>query len=100
MTRAHNIPVLMYHHVNASPSSLTVTADNFEQQIKALAENGYQSVGSHELAAFFNGQPLDKKSALITFDAGSLDNWVYAHQHHESYGFEAILDLISKNPII
>jgi len=95
MTRAHNIPVLMYHHVNASPSSLTVTADNFEQQIKALAENGYQSVGSHELAAFFSGQPLDKKSVVITFDDGYLDNWVYAHPVLERYGFKAILFVVS-----
>lgn len=88
---AHNIPVLMYHHVADRHESLTVTAKNFDSQIAGLVKDGYTSLGANDIANFYAGKPLPKKSVLITFDDGYLDNWVYAHPILEKHGMSAIL---------
>lgn len=88
---ANNIPVLMYHHVSDKHESLTVTAKNFESQIAGLVKHGYKSLGSKDIEGFYNNIPIPKKSVLITFDDGYLDNWVYAHPILKKYGMKAIL---------
>jgi len=94
-TMAHNIPVLMYHHVTERGGFLSVSARQFERQIKALAEGGYRSITADEFSAFLAGSPVPKKSVLLTFDDGYLDNWVYAHPVLERYGMSAILFTIT-----
>lgn len=82
----------MYHHLSAQPGSLSVTARQFESQIQGLARCGYQSLSSSQFAAFMAGTaPAPKKSVLITFDDGYLDNWVYGHPVLQRYGFSAML---------
>lgn len=88
---ADNVAVYMYHHVSGEPSSLTVTARHFESQIRGLAKRGYRSLGAADFAGFMAGKPVPKKSVLITFDDGYLDNWVYAHPVLERYGMKAVL---------
>lgn len=95
MPQAHNIPVLMFHHVTAEGGFLSVSAQQFENQMKALAEGGYSSVGADDFAAFLHGRPLPKKSVLLTFDDGYLDNWVYAHPILKRYGMTAMLFAIT-----
>ncbi len=96
MDLAHNVPVLMYHHLSDRPGSLSVTARQFESQIRGLAARGYRSLKSEEFAAFMAGTALlPKKTVLITFDDGYLDNWVYGHPVLERYGFSAILFAIT-----
>lgn len=92
---ADNIAVYMYHHISAQPDSLSVTARRFEQQIRGLACDGYTSLGAEDFAAFMRGEPMPKKSVLITFDDGYLDNWVYAHPVLQRYGFKAVLFTIT-----
>src|SRR5690606_12686643 len=91
MAHAHNIAVLMYHHVAAPAGSLTVSAPQFESQLRGLAQKGYRSLKADEFAAFLDGAPLPKKSVLLTFDDGYLDNWVYAHPVLKRYGMSAVL---------
>lgn len=92
---ANNIPVIMYHHVASKHESLTVTATNFESQIKGLAKQGYKALDSTDIADFYAGKPLPKKSVLITFDDGYLDNWVYAHPVLKKYNMKAILFVVT-----
>ncbi len=91
MPTAANLAVLMYHHVTAGPGSLAVSAQQFESQIRGLAEHGYQTIGSQQLAEFMAGKPIAKKSVLLTFDDGYLDNWVYAHPVLKRYNMRALL---------
>lgn len=95
MGHADNVAVYMYHHVCDAPGSLTVTARHFEDQIRGLARQGYRSVGADDFAAFLAGQPLPRKSVVITFDDGYLDNWVYAHPVLQRYGMKALLFTIT-----
>ncbi|HLT99111.1 MAG TPA: polysaccharide deacetylase family protein [Burkholderiaceae bacterium] len=91
METVHNIPVLMYHHVTNRGGFLDVSARQFERQIKWLAENGYTALSAEGFAAFLNGGATPKKSVVLTFDDGYLDNWVYAHPILKRYGMKAVL---------
>lgn len=95
MSLAHNIPVLMYHHVTAAGGSLAVGVRQFESQMQGLARHGWKSLGAAEFAAFMAGGPAPKKSVLITFDDGYLDNWVYAYPILQRYGLTALLFTIT-----
>src|SRR5690606_31029428 len=64
-------------------------------QVRGLSERGYRSLRAQEFAAFLEGAPLPKKSVLITFDDGYLDNWVYAHPVLKRYGMSAVLFAIT-----
>ena len=103
MKPAHNIAVLMYHHVTEHGGSLSVSAQNFEHQILGLARKGYRALRADEFAAFLDGAPMPKKSVVITFDDGYLDNWVYAHPVLARYGMTALLftvtGLIGQGPV-
>ena len=95
MAHAHNIAVLMYHHVTEHGGFLAVSARQFERQIKSLAENGYSTLSADDFSAFLEGKPFPKKSVLLTFDDGYLDNWVYAHPILKRYGMSALLFTIT-----
>lgn len=95
MEHAHNVAVLMYHHVAAQGGSLTVGVDQFDSQIRGLAKTGYHTMSAEEFAAFMAGASAPKKSILITFDDGYLDNWVYAHPVLKEYGMSAVLFTIT-----
>ena len=74
---ANSIPVLTYHHVSSSGGSLTISPENFESQIGWLAKNGYVTLTADEFARFLHGAPMPRKSVLLTFDDGYLDNYVH-----------------------
>lgn len=95
MVYANNVPVLMYHHVTAKGGSLSVSYANFESQMHGLAKNGYTTLSAQQFANFMRGQRVPKKSVLITFDDGYLDNWVYAHPVLKRYGLNAVLFAIT-----
>jgi peptidoglycan/xylan/chitin deacetylase (PgdA/CDA1 family) len=92
---AHNVPVLMYHHVSPTGGMIAVTPDTFDAQIRRLAESGYRSLTTAEFAAHQQGQPVPEKSVLITFDDGYLDNWVHAHPILARYGMKATIFLVT-----
>lgn len=95
MTTAHTVPVLMYHHVSPTPGAITCSPANFEDQLKWLARLQYRSLTSTEFAGHLNGLPVPKRSVLITFDDGYLDNWVYAYPLLKKYGFNAVIFLVT-----
>ena len=48
MKQAHNVPVLMYHHVTPRAGMITASPQVFEQQIAGLARAGYRSLDTRE----------------------------------------------------
>lgn len=95
MKAAHTVPVLMYHHVSPSPGAITCSPANFEDQLRWLSERNYRSITTAEFADHLNGKAAPKKSVLITFDDGYLDNWVYAYPLLKKYGFNAVIFLVT-----
>jgi peptidoglycan/xylan/chitin deacetylase (PgdA/CDA1 family) len=96
MTRsARAVPVLMYHHISTSPGMITVSPGHFAAQMAHLASAGYTTIGSTQLAAYLAGEPLPKKSVMLTFDDGYLDNWVHAHPVLQAHGLTALCFLVT-----
>jgi peptidoglycan/xylan/chitin deacetylase (PgdA/CDA1 family) len=95
MKTAHNVPVLMYHHVRPGGGMIAATPAHFESQIARLARAGYTSLTADRFAAHLAGEPVPEKSVLITFDDGYLDNWLYAHPVLQRYGMHAVMFVVT-----
>ncbi len=87
------LPILMYHHVSPAPGLVTVAPETFRAHMAWLALHGYTTVGCQDVGNFLAGQPLPKKSIVVSFDDGYLDNWVYAHPVLQEFGQKAVLFL-------
>jgi peptidoglycan/xylan/chitin deacetylase (PgdA/CDA1 family) len=85
----------MHHHVSPSPGMITVSPENFESQIAWLANNGWTSLTLEQYAEFLAGKPVPRKSIVITFDDGYLDNWVYAHPILQKYSMHAVVFVVT-----
>jgi peptidoglycan/xylan/chitin deacetylase (PgdA/CDA1 family) len=76
-----SILVLLYHHfmdedVPEERYSTTVTSAQFEDHIKTLAENGYNSISLEDLKAYIeDGKALPKNPYMITVDDGYDGNY-------------------------
>ena len=92
---ANSVPVVMYHHVSSSGGPLTISPENFESQIKWLANNGYVTLSADEFARFLRGARMPHRSVLLTFDDGYLDNYVHAHPVLLRYGLNAVMFLVT-----
>jgi peptidoglycan/xylan/chitin deacetylase (PgdA/CDA1 family) len=93
--RAVDLPILVYHHVvpgRASGSELTrtlfVTPGGFEQQLKYLKENGYQTVSFADLADCLEyGVTLPERPVILSFDDGWENQFQYGFPLLQKYGF-------------
>ncbi|QBY42874.1 polysaccharide deacetylase family protein [Arsenophonus nasoniae] len=94
---AITIPILMYHHVSPSPGLVTLSPKTFTQQMTWLANSGWKTLSTKELEQFYQGKPFPRKSVMITFDDGYLDNWVYAFPVLEQLQLKASIFLITKD---
>lgn len=94
VTYEFRLPVLMYHHVvpdGHKCNEMTVTAGRLEQDLRWLAENGYETVLPRELAA---GAPLPEKPVLITFDDGYRSNYELAYPLLQKYQAKAAIAIM------
>ena len=87
------VPILMYHHLSEDvTNSEMVSPEQFEAQIRALSEAGYNGVSFDELQAYvLRGEPLPEKPVVITFDDGYRSNYTLAYPILQKYGMEATI---------
>lgn len=91
------VPMLMYHYIGNNPDpkdlardTLSVTPDKFEEQIKYLKENGYQTTTLDTLyAALRKTVVLPEKSVILTFDDGYIDFYYNAFPILQKYNTRA-----------
>lgn len=95
MSHAGALPVLMYHHVSPSPGLVTVSPEIFQAHMQALVAAGWSSISTKQLEDYFAGKPLPKRSVLITFDDGYLDNFIYAHPVLQALGLQATMFVVT-----
>ena len=82
-----NVPILMYHYIDATPpvmgpsaSGLTVRTKAFELQMDFLAKNGYHTLTLEQIYAAMAGlASLPTKPVALTFDDGGLDDYTVAY---------------------
>lgn len=100
------IPVLMYHHFSDDPgeaaSPMAVTSSTFEEQLKYLKEQNFNTLTYDEYVDILNGrQPMAAKPVLITIDDGYESNYVIAYPLLKKYGLKASINVVvSSNPDI
>jgi len=104
------IPVYMYHSVGIPNQKwqwnhLTCPYTIFEKQMKWISKFGYKTITLSELYDYiFNNKKIDKKSIILTFDDGYLDNWIFAFSILKKYGLKGTIfvnpDFVDKRNII
>lgn len=107
LTYQYAVPVLMYHRVSTltdresrSPliRDLTVSPEDFENQIKYLAENGFTFLLAREVeAALRQGRSLPERAVAITLDDGYRDNFSNVFPILRKYGARATVFLVTDN---
>jgi peptidoglycan/xylan/chitin deacetylase (PgdA/CDA1 family) len=86
----------MYHHVNPHKGDLvTVTPEVFEGQMRCLRDGGYRAITPDDLVAHLRGGAVPKKSVVITFDDGWLDNYRFAFPVLKKFGIRATIFLVT-----
>lgn len=97
------LPVLMYHYVRTVTDprdrlgyNLSVTPQDFERQMRYLAEHGFTTVTPDDLtAAFLGRRTLPEKSLLLTFDDGYADFYEQAFPIFKKYNLKATLFVVT-----
>ncbi len=92
------LPIIMYHGLCESESrqnEYMIEPDYFEQDLKFLSENGYNTIFLSELVSHYkNGTPLPENPVIITFDDGYLNNYTYAYPLLKKYNAKAVISPI------
>jgi peptidoglycan/xylan/chitin deacetylase (PgdA/CDA1 family) len=101
--RQAHVPILMYHYISDPPPGadayrldLSVSPAKFEEQLRYLRREGYESITLNDLALYLTvGQPLPPKPIILTFDDGYKDAYTHAFPLLQRYGFTGTFFLIS-----
>ena len=96
------IPILMYHRVaDILPEKdlyrgMSMSPEKFDAQMRYLSENGYRAASLSEvLQDQRSGTSSRRKSVVITFDDGYLDNYETAWPILKKYGLTATIFLVA-----
>ena len=93
-----SIPVLMFHSItNVKGNELEISKAQFKMEMQYLKDKGYTTLTLTEVYDFFEkNKPIPKKSVVITFDDGYLNNYTNAYPILKQFGFKAtIFDITS-----
>jgi len=94
------LPVLCYHKVGVPPagpvlSDLWVSAENFGEQVKWLADNGFTTLHFRDLFRIHRGEAeMPEKPVLITFDDGYKNNCTAAYPVLKALGAKGNIFLV------
>lgn len=97
------VPILCYHRLrdwkpnqSASTKVYIVPVKNFREQIKMLADSGYNSITPDEYIAYLTtGKALPSKPVMITFDDTIEEHYTVAAPELEKYGFKGVFFLMT-----
>ena len=88
--------ILNYHKIDDTFISLAVRPEDFDAQMKYLADNGYHTITPDELYDSLAGNAeLPENPVMITFDDGYKDNYENAYPILKKYGFKGTIFVVS-----
>jgi peptidoglycan/xylan/chitin deacetylase (PgdA/CDA1 family) len=93
------VPILLYHHVSPAEGTTryNVLPDKFDEQMKWLYDNGYQTINVSDLANLIrNGGNIPRKPVIITIDDGNDDIYKYAFPILKKYGYFATFYVVQR----
>ena len=84
--------VLTYHHISSKPfSSITISPERFELDLKMLRDNGFNVVSLRQVLNSMEGtETLPKNAVAITFDDGIESFYKYAYPLLKEYNMPAV----------
>ncbi|QDX91209.1 polysaccharide deacetylase family protein [Brevibacillus laterosporus] len=87
------VPVLIYHSIADKPDNpYCVPPKEFEEQMKWLHDEGYQTLTATELLQYYHtGEPVPDKAVVITIDDGYDDNYLIAYPIFKAYKQKATI---------
>ena len=89
------VPVILYHIVDYSDSSLAVSPEVFREHLDAMLKAGYTPVSIQEMIDYVDkGASLPEKPVCITFDDGYEDNYTEAFPILREYNAKATIFVI------
>ena len=90
------VVVLNYHKIDRMNIPLSVSPEEFDQQMSYFKTYNFNVIGLDRLYDYLEkGEPLPKKSVVITFDDGYSDNYDNAYPILKKYGFPATIFVIT-----
>ena len=97
------VPILCYHQIrdwratdSKSARDYIVPEQQFREQMKALADSGYQTVLPDQLYDYLvYGTPLPEKPVMLTFDDNDLDQYTVAFPEMKKYGFKGVFFIMT-----
>src|SRR4030095_8868441 len=92
------VPILCYHQIrdwslsdSKRAKDYIVPINNFREQIKLLADNGYHTISPDQLYNYLlKGAPLPSKPVMISFDDSREEQYRLADQELKKYGFKGV----------
>ncbi|MDE5577026.1 MAG: polysaccharide deacetylase family protein [Oscillospiraceae bacterium] len=92
------VPAVMYHCLLKDPAragDYIVSPDVFEEDMRYLTENGYETVFVSDLINYVEkGIPLPEKPVLVTFDDGYLNVMTYAYPYMKENGLKGVMNVV------
>lgn len=85
-----NPAILMYHSIGDNEVFFTVRTEEFENQMEYLSRNSFNVV---PLSALLDREKMQKRTVILTFDDGYLDNYENVFPVLKKYGFPATIFL-------
>jgi peptidoglycan/xylan/chitin deacetylase (PgdA/CDA1 family) len=101
ITGRYRIPVLVYHTITRDDALARrlmggTSRAAFEEQMRWLADGGYQVLSMAEYAGYVEQrQPFPPRSVLITFDDGYRSVYTRAFPVLQKHGFAAVVFVVS-----
>lgn len=91
---SRGVPIFVYHSLDASGSSISVTPQRFAQQMGYMAKHGWFTTTLDELTECLRkGHRLPKRRFLVTFDDGFRNALTEALPVLQTFGFTAAVYL-------
>jgi len=92
------VPILCYHQIREWKASdsrraqdYIVPVNNFRDQIKMLADNGYHTILPDQLYEYLvHGASLPSKPVMITFDDTRAEQYTIGREELNKYGFKGV----------
>jgi peptidoglycan/xylan/chitin deacetylase (PgdA/CDA1 family) len=96
-----SVPVLLYHGIVDEQDGKNVTISEFENQMFALKNAGYQTISLEDFYLFLDGKKeVPEKSFVLTFDDGRKDSVYAASPIIKALQYEAVMFVITANSLI
>jgi peptidoglycan/xylan/chitin deacetylase (PgdA/CDA1 family) len=97
------VPVLCYHHIkdwtaktSARAKDYIVPVEVFREQLKMLADSGYQTILPDQLFNYLaTNTPLPAKPVMLTFDDTDLEQYTIALPEMKKYGFKGVFFIMT-----